>query len=193
MSFGLQGNKIPKGYSQGRIQQFDPQQMELYKQLFGNLGPESFLSKLAGGDQSTFEQMERPALKQFGELQAGLASKFSGMGLGARKSSGFGNAMNAQASEFAQDLQSKRQGLQRQALQDLMGFSNELLGQRPYENFLTPKSKPWWQELLTGFAGGAGQGIGKAATNFGFNLFNQKSNQNSNQNNDWNYSRGPGG
>jgi hypothetical protein len=150
MSYGMQGNKIPKGYSQGRIQQFDPQQMELYKQLFGHLGPESYTARLAGGDQKLFEEMEAPALRQFSGQLGGLASRFSQGGLGARKSTGFQNASTAAASNFAQDLQSQRQGLQRQALQDLMGFSNQLLGQRPQENFLVPKNKPWWQELLLG-------------------------------------------
>ena len=54
----------------------------------------------------------------------------------------------------------QRQGLQRQALQDLMGLSGSILGQRPYEQFLTPKKKPFWQELLTAGAGGLGQAAG---------------------------------
>lgn len=158
MSYGLQGNKIPKGYSQGRIQQFDPQQMELYKQLFGNLGPESYTSRLAGGDEDIFNQIEQPALKQFGALQGGLASKFSGMGQGGRRSSGFQNTMNQASSDFASGLQSQRQGLQRQALQDLMSFSNQLLNQRPQENFLTKKdqSSSGWGGLLGAGIGGAG-------------------------------------
>jgi hypothetical protein len=125
--------------------------------MFGHTGPDSFLSRLAGGDQSQFEQLEAPALKQFGQLQGQLASRFSGMGSGARRGSGFQNASSQATSDFAQALQSNRLGLQRQALLDLMGVSSSLLGQKPYDQYLVPKQKPWWQELLGSVAGGLGQ------------------------------------
>lgn len=151
-------SKIPKGYEQGSIQQFTPEQMQLFKSMFGQVGPDSMTAKLAGGDQSMFEQMEAPAMRQFQGLQGQMASRFSGMGMGGRKGSGFQNTMNQASSDFAQDLQSKRMDLQRQAIQDLMGMSSNLLGQKPQENFLVEKQKPWWQELL----GGAAQGATKA-------------------------------
>lgn len=157
------GNKVPSGYKSGRLQNFTPEQMELFKSLFGHLGEGSYLSRLAGGDESLFEEMEAPALRQFSGLQGNLASRFSGMGMGARKSSGFQNTSNQAASDFAQDLQSKRQGLQRQALQDLMGMSGSLLGQRPYEQFLTPKSS--WLDSLGGLGGLFG-GLGKIGSLF---------------------------
>lgn len=142
--------KIPSGYKKGQLQQFTPEQMSLFQQLFSNVGPDSYLSKLAGGDESFFGELEAPALKQFSGLQGNLASRFSNMGIGGRKSSGFQNTMNSAASDFAQQLQSQRQGLQRQAIQDLMGISSQLLGQRPYENFLVKKQqrKPIWEQLL---------------------------------------------
>lgn len=147
---GMTGNVIPKGYRMGQIQQFTPEQMQLFGQLFGNLGPNSFLSRLAGGDEKMFEQLEAPAMRQFQGLQGQLASRFSGMGTGARRSSGFQNTTNQAASDFAQQLQSNRLGLQNQAIQDLFGLSNQLLSQRPNEQFLMKKAKPWWQELLLG-------------------------------------------
>lgn len=159
---GMTKEKIPSGFKKGTLQQFTPEQMELFQQLFGHLGPDSFLSKLAGGDQETFGEIEAPALRQFSELQGNLASRFSGMGgLGARKSSGFQNTMNSAASNFAQQLQSQRQGLQQQALQDLMGMSNQLLGQRPQENFLVQKAqKPSFGGMLGNIAGSALGGFG---------------------------------
>lgn len=149
--------KIPSGYKKGSLQQFTPEQMQLFGQLFGHLGPESFLSKLAGGDESTFADIERPALQQFAGLQSNIANKYSGAGLGARRSSGFQNEQTSAASQFAQQLQSQRQGLQRQALGDLMGFSNQLLGQRPYENFLyeKPQKGGGWGQALGALGGGA--------------------------------------
>jgi len=154
-------NIIPKGYQRGQLAQFTPEQMDLFQSLFGQVGPGSYLSRLAGGDQDIFSQIEAPALQQFGALQGNLASRFSGMGgVGARRSSGFQNTASQASSDFAQQLQSQRQGLQRQALLDMLGISQSLLNQRPYEQFLTPKQKPFWQELLSGLSGGISSGAG---------------------------------
>jgi hypothetical protein len=165
------GDKIPRGYRKGQIQQFTPEMMQLFSSLFGHLGPDSFLSKLASGDQGAFEEMEAPALKQFAGLQGQLASRFSGMGEGGRHSSGFNVAANQQSQDFASQLQSQRLGIRNQALQDLMGMSNQLLQQRPYEQFLVKKSMPFWQQLLLG-ANERGQDLammaGKAALGGGF-------------------------
>ena len=152
------GNKIPSGSKIGQIQQFTPEQMQLFQSLFGHVGPGSYLSRLAGGDQGLFEEMGAPALRQFSGIQGQLASRFSGLGTGARHSSGFQNTATSAASDFAQDLQSRRQDLQRQALMDMMGISSNLLGQRPQEQFLYEKKKPFWQQLL----GGLGEGLGHA-------------------------------
>src|SRR5258705_9357563 len=117
---GGQGDSIPKGFRKGQLQQFSPEQMQLFQQMFGHLGPDSFLSKLAGGEEGSFDEMEAPAMRQFSELLGGLGSRFSGMGdLGSRKSSGFQNAGTSAASNFAQELQGNRQNLQRQAINDL--------------------------------------------------------------------------
>ncbi len=162
---GMMKEKLPSGYKKGAMQQFTPEQMNLFQQMFGQVGPNSYLSKLAGGDQDTFDQMEAPALRQFSGLQGNLASRFSGGGnggqgrsLGSRHSSGFQNTMNSAASNFAQELQGNRQNLQRQALNDLMGFSNELLGQKPYENFMTKKQESPWAGIV-GKLGGAIPGL----------------------------------
>ncbi len=154
-----QGNNIPKGYKTGRIQNFTPQQMQLFKQMFQQVSPDSETGRLAAGDEGLFDEMEQPALRQFGALQGNLASRFSGMGMGSRNSSGFQNTTNQAASDFAQELQSKRQGLQRQAIQDLMGMSNSLLTQQPYENFMVekaPKKKSGWGGIAGSALGGAG-------------------------------------
>lgn len=142
--------KVPSGYSKGALQQFTPQQMELFSQLFSQVGPESYLSRLSKGDENLFKEIEAPALRQFSGLQGNISSRFSGMGLGGRKSSGFQNTLNQASSEFAQNLAARRQELQRQALADLMGISENLLGQRPFEQFLIKKQNkvPLWKQLL---------------------------------------------
>lgn len=163
---GLKGT----GYQAGQLQQFTPEQLDLFKRLFGQVGPDSQLAQLAGGDQGAFEQLEKPALRQFNELQGGLASRFSGAGgLGARNSSGFQNASSSAASNFAQELQSNRLGLQRQAQQDLFSMSNDLLNQRPYENFLLEKAQkdPSFLERIFGsLLGGVGQFGGNIGTQY---------------------------
>lgn len=159
---GMTGNIIPKGYKMGQIQQFTPEQMNLFKNLFSQVSPDSFTSRLAGGDEGAFAQMEAPAMRQFGGLQGGIASRFSGMGsFGARRSSGFQNEMSQASQEFAERLQAQRMGLQRQALQDLMSMSSQLLGQRPYETSLIKQDPSIWMQLLSGLGGMAGQAGGR--------------------------------
>lgn len=159
---GATGNIIPKGYEYGRIQQYTPEQMKLFSQLFGQVSPESFTGRLARGDEGTFQQMEAPAMRQFSSLMGGLGSRFSGMGMGARKSSGFQQAGSTAAQEFAEKLQSQRMGYQQQAIRDLMSMSGELLGQRPYEQMLTEKPRSFWEQLALGFTSAGAQAAGQA-------------------------------
>jgi hypothetical protein len=150
--------KVPSGYRKASLQNYTPNQMQLHDQQYGFLGPDSYLNRLASGDQSFFEEMEAPAFRQFNELQGGIASRFSGMGTGGRRNSGFQNTMNQASSNFAQDLQSKRQDYMRQALNDLMGFSNQILNQQPYTNKLVKKdqSGSGWGGAGGALLGGAG-------------------------------------
>lgn len=152
-SMGAMKERIPSGYKKASLQNFTPEQMELFQSLFSQLGPDSFLSQIAGGDEDAFAQLEAPALRQHNAEIGNLASRFSGMGMGARNSSGFQNAAGAQASDFAQRLQSNRMDLRRQALNDLMGLSNTLLNQRPFEQALVPKKQNQTAEMFGKFGG----------------------------------------
>lgn len=157
------GDKIPKGYKAGSVQQYTPEQIQLLQQSIGNVGPDSYLSRLAGGDQGLFDEMEEPALRQFNELTGSLASRFSGGGGGqgamsSRRSSGFQNSGSAAASDFASQLRSQRQTLQRQAIMDLQGISSQLMDKRPYDRALVQNP----QKESSGWGGLAGAGIGAA-------------------------------
>lgn len=154
--------KIPQGYKKGQMQRFTPEQMALFQSLFSHLDPGSYTGRLAAGDEDIFNEIEAPAMRQFQALQGQTGSRFSGSGMGAQKGSGFQNTMNQQTIDFASDLASKRQQLQRQALQDLMGMSGNLLQQQPYEQFLEKKKdkSSFWKSLLAGGSGLAGAGIG---------------------------------
>jgi hypothetical protein len=151
------GGQVP-GYTTGVTQKFTPEQMQLFQNMFSMVQPNSFLGGLASGDQSQFGAMEYPALSQFNKLAGGLGSRFSGMG--ARRSSGFQNTLGAAASDLAQQLQSQRMGIQRQAIQDLASLSNQLLSQQPYEQFFMPQQKPFWQDLLPVLAAATGTALG---------------------------------
>ena len=158
------GDKLPKGYKARQMQNYTPEQMQLFNQMFGYVSPESYLGQMAQGNQGFFDQMEAPALRQYQQSIGNLSSRFSaGSGsrsLGGRHSSGFLNTATSGLSNLAQDLASRRQALQNQAIMELMGLSNQLLGQRPYERFLQEKEeKPalgGWGPVVGGIAGGLG-------------------------------------
>jgi hypothetical protein len=163
--------KSSGGFKTGQMQQFTPEQMQLFQQMFGHLGPDSFLGRLASGDESQFEAMEAPAWSDFQSGLGQLGSRFAGMGSGSLKSSGFKNTGTAAASQFAQQLQGNRMNIRNNAIESLMNMSNNLLQQKPYENFITEEKTPWWQQLLLGLSDKgkelAGMGV-KAATSGGF-------------------------
>jgi len=162
----VQGNVIPKGYKYGQIQQFTPEQMDLWASLFPYLSENSSLSRAAQGDESYFSDIEKPAMRQLGQLQGQLASRFSGASgtgqFGGRNSSAHMNAQGSLAQEFAEKMKSQRHDLSRQALNDLFNLSNQLMSQRPYDRFLVEEKEdmPFWKQFLLGITGGASQGIG---------------------------------
>lgn len=148
--------------SHTQLPNYTPQQQELFSKQFGNLDQNSFLGKLAGGDQSTFEQMEAPAMQQFQGLQSGLASQFSGgMGAGgrvmsARRGSGFFNTQNQASMDFAGQLQANRQNMRMQAIQGLHGMSMDLLNQKPFSYVeKQQKQKTNWFGPIMGMVGSA--------------------------------------
>lgn len=168
-SRGPSGNIIPKGYKAGQLQQFTPEQMNLFQNLFSQVSPNSNLSQLAAGSEEAFRPMEERAMKDFQKFSGLLGSRFAGSGMGGIHSGAFQRQATQGAQDFASMLKEQRQGLQRQALMDLMGISGSLLGQHPYEQFLVPKKKPFWQELVSGLSGGLGSAAGTLGGIWGAN------------------------
>src|SRR5208283_4740046 len=121
---GKKGNDRPSGYKYQQTSNYTPQQHRIHQQRAAELEEGSYLSRLANGDESMFEELERPALRQFGQAQAGLASRFSAQGQGGRHSSGFRNSMNASTRDFAEKLQANRLNLRNQAMRDLHTMSS---------------------------------------------------------------------
>lgn len=170
MTFGPTGNSSGlkgTGYKQVSLGTLNPEQQGLFSQLMGGLQPGlgeglSQLGKMAAGDQSQFQQMEAPAMRQFAGLQGSLASKFSGMGSGGRRSSGFQNTMGEAGAGLAESLASRRMDFQRDAIQQLLGLSKDLLSRDTFDTFLMPQQNkiPLWRKLLAGGSSALGGGAG---------------------------------
>lgn len=148
------GVSAPKGnisgYKLRNVPNYNPQQMQLFAKLLGPLlggqglsGGLDFLQGLAGGDESMFEQAEAPAYRAFNKQIGELGSRFAGFGSGSLDSSAFQQATSGAAGELAENLQSKRLGLQTGAIERLLGLSQNLLQERPYDSFLEKKRSGW--------------------------------------------------
>lgn len=173
------GKKKIGGYDVASLSRLSPEQQDLFSRLMGGstAGAEAGLgqlSRLASGDEEQFKQLEAPAMRQFGQLQGQLGSRFSGFGggaLSARGGSGFQNAANSASVDLAERLQSNRMGLQQGAIQQLLGMSQSLLGRDTQENYLIPPKQSAWQRLLAGLGGGLSQGAGAFGTMYGAKKF----------------------
>lgn len=152
MSFSTSTGVTPpkaniSGYKTRNVPNFTPEQMQIFKQIFGGLqgglpGGLDYLSKLASGDEETFQQAEAPAYASFDKLLGQLGSRFAG--IGAMDSSAFQNATSGAASDLSQSLQANRQSTQQSAIDKLLGLSQNFLGQKPYDTFLE-KNKSGWE------------------------------------------------
>jgi hypothetical protein len=159
------GGKKGGAFNSKTMSTLSPQQQQLMDRLMrgseGGIDSSlSYLSRLAGGDQSMFEEMEAPAMRQFGQMQGDIANRFSGAGMGqngmsARKGSGHANAQNSAASSFAEQMAGKRMGLQQSAVEQLMAMSQGLLNRQTQENIVSPK-RNMWGDLFGALGGGAG-------------------------------------
>lgn len=152
------------GYDLIKMPGMSGQQKELLSTLIGKTqagigGGLDITSRLAGGDESMFAQREAPALRQFQEqIMPQIASRFAGQG--ALKSSAFQNVAAGRGMELAESLQAQRQDIQRQSLQQLLGLSQSLLGQRPDQYGLQEQSQGFWGQLGSGLGQGLGAGAG---------------------------------
>lgn len=175
----LAGSMMDKGQQNPKMKSFDnlsPEQKQRFQELIQQSGMSAgmqYLQGLASGDESTFAESEAPAMRQLGQMQGDLASRFSGMGMGGRRSSGFQNAVGSQAQQMAENLAAKRQGLRLNAIKDLMGLNTSLLGVQSKGNYWQNPSQK--RSLVPGIAqlGGAaigGLAGGSAGIEPGFNI-----------------------
>ena len=141
----------PQGYTQTQTPRMTPEMMKLYNNMLSSLGsgPQAglnYYSKLASGDEDIFKQIEAPAYQA---LQQGLAqtgNRFSGVG--AQDSSAFANAQAGQVGQMAQNLAANRRSLQQNAIDKLLGYSQNLLNQNPCEYQLQEEGGMDWENLV---------------------------------------------
>lgn len=164
-SAGLKGS----GYQQLSVPKMSQQGQDIWQKLYsgsqGGVGSSlQGLSDIAGGDQSKFAELEAPAQRQLQEMQGGIASRFSGMGSGARRSSGHQNTQTGAAVDLAERLQGQRLGLQQNAWKQLLGIHSDLMANPTHESFLMKEKQPAWQKWLGAslpwIGGAAGAGLG---------------------------------
>lgn len=125
-----------KGYRGAQVPQYTPEQMQMFQQSAQGIQPGvssglDYYSRLAGGDQSMFDQIEAPTYEAFNKLLGNVGSRFSQYG--ARDSSAFQNAVSGAGSQMAMDLGARRNELRQNAIDKLLGQQQFLLGQRPFQ------------------------------------------------------------
>lgn len=157
------------GYNQIKLPTKSPEQMDIFSQLSSGSGGniQSILKQLQGlsdgGDEDYWSQLEAPALRQFDKRQGDIASRFSGMGMGGRRSGAFQTAVGNENTDLQERLSAQRLGIQGNARNQLMELYRSLLGENLSDSGLTPKPQSFLKQLGIGLSGGVGQGIGTAA------------------------------
>ncbi len=132
------------GYKTRNVANFTPEQMQLFSQLLGGVSSgggvgkgTDYLSRLAGGDEEAFGQLEKPAYSAFQKTLGDIGTRFAGQG--AIGSSAFQNATSGAAQSLAENLGAQRMGIQQGAIDKLLALSERLLGKQPYETLLEKK------------------------------------------------------
>src|SRR5271157_3944886 len=108
------------GYDTTKVGTLNRQQKNLFGQSSqgvqsGLEGGYDYLSRLASGDPSIFEQIEAPAHTKFQQFLGDIGSRFSQFG--GRNSSAFENAVSGAGAEMSENLASNRNNLMMQAIQ----------------------------------------------------------------------------
>ncbi len=145
------------------IERFTPEQKSIFSQILENIKTPlgmgfQNLMQLLSGSQEGLETYQRPAMRQFEqEIMPSIAERFSG--LGAQRSSAFGQQLGQAGASLAENLASQRANLQSQAL----GQLQQLLGLG-----MTPQFETLYRPATSGFLGslapalGQGMGLGSS-------------------------------
>lgn len=162
------------GVKQQTFQQYSPEQMQAFNQLFqGLMGGTGAFSDLFGefNPEHTANVFERgvaePAMRNFQQrIQPGIMQAFADQGA----SSGLSNSLASAGQDLQRDLSGQLELFMNQArlqnMQNRMGGLQGLLGAQPYQRFYPQQGQAG---IIPSFLGSAGQGIG---TGFGLGAAN---------------------
>ena len=122
-----------------------------------------WLQQILSGDPEAFKAFEAPMKAQFErEIVPGIAERFSGMGTGgAQDSSAFQQTMGRAGQDLSMNLAAMKSGLKMDALSQLQGLMQPAF-KSSFENVYDPGA----YGVVGGMAAGAGEGAGKAASNY---------------------------
>jgi hypothetical protein len=155
---------LGKGAQEKTRQIYEPQQEALLNQILGSLSSPmgsgiQNLQNILGGDQSSFDDFQRPARRGFEqEILPSIAERFtSSFGEGSDRSSAFGQALGTAGRELEEDLFSKRMGMQSDAMSQLMQLLGPAISPRKYQ--YTVDRQPGFLENV---GASAAEGLGKS-------------------------------
>lgn len=168
-ALGIGGSALFGGKQSDRVQQLPTmtgeQQSALRNALSqfasggGTGGALQHYQDLLSNDPSKMAAFEAPAMRQFNErIVPGLAERFSAVG--GQRSSAFPQALSQAGADLSERLSAQRAQLQGQAAQGILGYLNQLLGQKSFEN-IYQQGGP---SFLGALAPGIGQGLGAGLT-----------------------------
>lgn len=143
-----------KGEKTEQFKRFTPQQEQLQNQLLEGLSGQlpdafSYLQRILSNDPDAVKAFEAPTRRAFEEQTLpSIAERFSGMG--AQRSSAFGQQLGKAGEQLEEGLAAQRSGMQSQALAQLQSLLGG--GMTPsFENVLRPGTK--------GLVGGLGESL----------------------------------
>lgn len=162
--------------SRGRTQQLptqSPQQQQFFNQFLSNIGgggegfnqSMQYLMDLLSGSPEAFSAFEAPYLSQFKEQTLpAISERLTGMGGGARGSSGASQTFAQAGTGLQEKLAALRASLQGQAANQLMSSyfqgAGLGLGTHPFGYQYEPGDPGFLRGLTPGIGGGIGEGIG---------------------------------
>ena len=141
------------GYKAHQIQNYTPQAMKFYEDYMDKIGGGAmkgadYYTKIAAGDQSVFDEIEKPAYNAYEKQIGALGNRFSH--LGALDSNYFENATAGAGRELQENLASKRTELRQKAIDTLMNQSSALLDKKPFETVYEKEKDPnEWMNVLS--------------------------------------------
>ena len=130
-------NQFTQDHLRNLMQQISPHTTGAISQLGQMAGGQGDISNYKEQQMSDFQQNVLPQiLQQFGSFGSG-------------RGSGLNNALASATQGLGQNLEARREGLQSDAISQLLGLNSQLMGQRTHEYGLVQKPKSGLSSFLS--------------------------------------------